>query len=212
MKSLWQKLLADEAGVVLSSEIALVGTVGVLGMVVGLEAVTSSVNSELNDLASAFGAIDQSYNYRSIAKVGHAWVKGSGFNDRGDYCDCDVVVSTDVVGQSSGELVQNSSSQSVVVNSAPVVREEVIEERVVDEVLVEQPQVCPCPEDEIIEEHIIRRRVRSDCDKTLHVVPQTQVVPQIKAHKPLPTMKPELEKPRPKSQPEKIETKPKKKG
>lgn len=81
MKNLWQKLLADETGVVLSSEIALVGTVGVLGMVVGLEAVTSSVNSELNDLASAFGAIDQSYNYRSIAKPGHAWVRGSGYND-----------------------------------------------------------------------------------------------------------------------------------
>lgn len=40
----------------LSSEIALVGTVGILGMVVGLESVTSAVNSELNDFASEIEA------------------------------------------------------------------------------------------------------------------------------------------------------------
>ena len=208
MKSLWQKLFADETGVILSSEIALVGTVGVLGMVVGLEAVTTSVNSELNDLASAFGAMDQSYNFRSISKPGHAWVRGSGFNDRGDFCDCKAMVATDVGGQVG------------VGESASVVREQVIQERVIDEVLVEQPaivevpQVCPCPDDEIIEEHIIRRRVRSDCDKTLHVVPQTQMVPQTKAHKPQPSVKQELVKPKvkPQPQPEKIEPKPKKKG
>lgn len=126
------------------------------------------------------------------------------------------MVSTDVVGQGSGESVQ-----SAVVNSAPVVHEQVIQERVLDEVLVEQPavveapQVCPCPEDEIIEEHIIRRRVRSDCDKTLHVVPQTQVVPRTKTQKLPQNVKPELVKPKVKPQPpqpEKIETKPKKKG
>lgn len=193
MKSLWQKLLADETGVVLSSEIALVGTVGVLGMVVGLEAVTSAVNSELNDFASAIGALDQSYNYRSMAKFGHGWVRGSGFNDGGDYCDCNVIVSTDVGGKGGGSG-ESVASSSAVVASAPVVREQVIEERVIDEVIVEQPaviaapQVCPCPEDEIIEEHIIRRRVRPDCDRTLHVVPQPQVIPQTKIQKPLPSL------------------------
>lgn len=220
MKSLWQKLLADETGVVLSSEIALVGTVGVLGMVVGLEAVTSSVNSELNDFASAIGAIDQSYNYRSSAKLGHAWVRGSGFNDGGDFCDCNLIVSSDVGGKGAGSGESVSSVQSAVVTSAPVVREQVIEERVIDEVLVEQPTViaapqdCPCPEDEIIEEHIIRRRVRSDCDKTLRVVPETQAIPQTKAQKLQPARKPELVQPKakPQPQPEKIEAKPRKKG
>lgn len=219
MKSLWQKLLADEKGVILSSEIALVGTVGVLGMVVGLEAVTSAVNSELNDFASAIGALDQSYGYRSIAKLGHGWVRGSGFNDRGDFCDCVPIIQSDVFGKSgiggfseATGFSQSSVSQSAVVNSAPVVRDQVIDERVIEEVLVEQPQVCPCPEDEIIEEHIIRRRVRADCDRTLQVVPQTQMVPQTKIPKPQPILKPEIEKPKSKAPPEKTESKPKKKG
>ncbi len=100
MKNLWQQLLADEMGVVLSSELALVGTVGVLGMVAGLEAVTRSVTSELNDLSSAFGAIDQSFNYRGISKAGHARASGSGFNDRGDLGDCVLISQNDVSGAS----------------------------------------------------------------------------------------------------------------
>lgn len=204
MKNLWQKFLADEAGVVLSSEIALVGTVGVLGMVVGLEAVTCAVTSELNDLASAFGAIDQSFNYRSISKAGHARASGSGFNDSRDFCDCQLITQTDVSGQfgagslQSGGFSQSLSSSSVV-SSAPVVHQdiEVIDERIVEEVPVESTRIkeVECPDDEIIEEHIIRRRVKSDCDcsKT------TTVVPKPKAIKPAPSPMPE----------EKIETKPK---
>lgn len=211
MKNLWQKFMADEAGVVVSSEIALVGTVGVLGMVVGLEAITSSVNSELNDFASAIGALDQSYNFRSTAKLGHAWARGAGFNDAGDFCDCNSIVSTDVIGKGTG------SGESVV-SSAPIVQEQIIEERVIDEATVEPPavvtvpQVCPCPDDEIIEEHIIRRRVRSDCDKSFHWVPQTSAEPQIKTQSPPPIVKPELVKPKVKPQTEKIEPKSKKKG
>lgn len=214
MKSLWQKLLADEAGVVLSSEIALVGTVGVLGMVVGLEAVSCAVTSELNDLSSAFGAIDQSYNYRSISKLGHARASGSGFNDNRDVCDCQLITQGDVFGQSgqSGQAAgfdQSVSRQSVVVNSAPVVREEVIEERVIEEEKCVEPatiKALDCPEDEIIEEHIIRRRVRADCGKTLNLKSDCdttmKVVPKAKVSKSPPAINPEAEV---------IETKPKSK-
>lgn len=175
MKNLWLRLLADETGVILSSEIALIGTVGVLGMVVGLESVTSAVTNELNDLASAFGALDQSYNYRSIRKLGHARVSGSGFNDGRDFCDCELIVQSDVSGQfgqgfsQTNGISQSAVSQSAIV-SAPVVREQIIKERVIEEVVepVIVNAVAPvCPDDEIIEEHIIRRRVRSDCSTKL---------------------------------------------
>lgn len=183
MKSMWQRLLADETGVVLSSELALVGTVGVLGMVVGLDAVTCSVTSELNDLASAFGAIDQSYNYRGISKAGHARANGSGFNDRGDVCDCVLISQNDVSGsggfsqggggfsQGAGGFSQSTVSQRAIVSSPSVVQEQVINERVIDEVIVE-PQTIKaaapvCPDDEIIEEHIIRRRVKASGATTL---------------------------------------------
>lgn len=221
MKNMWQRLLADEAGVVLSSELALVGTVGVLGMVVGLDAVTCSVTSELNDLASAFGTIDQSFNYRGISKAGHARAAGSGYNDRGDLCDCVLISQNDVSGssgaggfsqgaggfsQGAGGFSQSSVSQSAVMSPAPVLREQVLNERVIDEVLVEPSAIkeaAPvCPNDEIIEEHIIRRRVRADCDVTTMEAPKpTTVVPKRKTGKAISSPKPE---------PEAIETKPKK--
>ncbi len=207
MKNLWQKLLADEAGVVLSSEIALVGTVGVLGMVVGLNAVTCAVTQELNDLASAFGAIDQSYSYRGLSKTVHARASGSGYVDRGDNCDCALISQPDVSGASGGGGSSQSSGfsqstvrQSTVVNSAPVIRERVINERVIDEVPVEPvtvKAVAPvCPDGEVVEEHIIRRRVRAECETTTNEAPKTN------APKTMSTLQPE---------PEKVETKPKKK-
>lgn len=213
MKNLWQKFLADEAGVVLSSEMALVGTVGVLGMVVGLESVTCAVTSELNDLAGAFGAINQTYNYNSLNKARHARVSGSGYVDRADFCDCQLISQTDVVGTSGlgnvqgGGFSQSLAGPSVVMNSAPVVQEEIVQERIVDEVplVTETVKAVECPDDEIIEERIILRRVKSDCDcsKTTTVVPKsTTVVPKAKVSKPAPTPMSE----------EKIETKPRKKG
>ena len=183
MKSMLQKLLKDEAGVVLSSEIVLVGTVGVLGMVVGLEAVTSSVNNELNDFASAIGAVDQSYNYRGIWKPGHAWASGSGYNDRGDYCDCVVLASVEVVGKvdSGGTCAgrsQGSVSESGSGSTGPVVRDNVVEERVINETIV-APQTLapPAParsEEVITDERIIRRGGHSHDEKSLKTVPETK--------------------------------------
>lgn len=223
MKSLWQKLLADETGVVLSSEIVLVGTVGVLGMVVGLEAVSSAVNTELNDLASAFGTIDQTFNFRSISKPGHAWVRGAGFNDQGDFCDCQPIIQGDVMGKSAiggfseaTGFSQSIVSQNAVVSSAPVVREEVIEERVIEEVVEPVPVTAVCPDDDIIEEHIIRRRVRADCSTTLSPDCATsslkKELPPLLKKQPMPKSSPKSIQGVPPA-PEKVEPKkPKKKG
>lgn len=68
----------DESGAVLSAEAALLGTVGVLGAVVGGNLFAESVNDELRDVAYSFRSLDQSY---SVA--GHssptAWTAGSGY-------------------------------------------------------------------------------------------------------------------------------------
>ena len=92
-----RKLINDEAGFIISAELALVLTIGVLGMVVGLASLRDSVVSEMCDLSSAFGALDQSYNFRTIEKHssdcdpamkahGKAW--GAGYADKADDCDC----------------------------------------------------------------------------------------------------------------------------
>ena len=89
-----RKLFNDEAGFIISAELVLVLTIGVLGMIVGLASLRDSIDSELVDLSDAFGAISQSFNYKSIFKSltldngEHARSSGSGFNDKSDECDC----------------------------------------------------------------------------------------------------------------------------
>jgi len=57
---------SDDVGFIISAELVLVLTIGVLGMVVGLNSVASAINQELNDLSGAFGTIDQSYFYSGL--------------------------------------------------------------------------------------------------------------------------------------------------
>lgn len=173
MRFQWQALRDDERGFVISAEMAVVGTVGTLAMVAGLECVSSAVVNELNDLSQAFGAMNQSYNYRAITKQGHARVGGAGFTDRGDLCDCTALSYSDVAGAmdaSSGGLGANNYSssaltaQSLAASAPEVIKEEVIHEEAVESANVVQSVKCPDDEGEIIEERIIRRRIKkSDC-------------------------------------------------
>ena len=59
MRELLKKLIQDESGIIVSSEIVLVGTILVIGCIVGLASLSYAVNNELNDVAQA---CDQSYN------------------------------------------------------------------------------------------------------------------------------------------------------
>ena len=92
------KLVHDETGVIISAELILVLSLAVLAMVVGLSEVAIAVNTELNDLSNAIGAMNQSYAYTGFRK---AWPKylsfvaGTTFIDFVDDCDwnqsCDLV-------------------------------------------------------------------------------------------------------------------------
>ena len=61
---------------ILSAEMVTVGTVGVLGAIVGLNAASTAVDAEMKEMAGAIRSLDQSYGY-----VGHrgcgAWTAGS---------------------------------------------------------------------------------------------------------------------------------------
>ena len=99
-----RKLFNDEVGFVITAELVLVLTIAVLGMVVGLAAVRDAITNEMNDLASAFGAVDQSFNVVGIRKdkltgKSHARAWGFAFNDLGDDCDCKPIVYHDVCGK-----------------------------------------------------------------------------------------------------------------
>ena len=104
LKTLWN----DESGVILSAEIVLVGTILVLGMIVGLVALQSAIVAELGDLATAFADLDQSYNTSgfSTSGTGHAaGVKartaGANYADVNDdaFCDCNLAIICSDLGE-----------------------------------------------------------------------------------------------------------------
>jgi hypothetical protein len=80
------RLLNDEAGFVVSSELALIATILVIGLVVGLVSVRDAILQELGDVAGSIGNINQTYSYTGV--TGHsASTSGSLRTDSTDRCD-----------------------------------------------------------------------------------------------------------------------------
>lgn len=89
--TLINKLASDEAGFIISSELILVATIGVIGVIVGLAEVTWNVNQELEDVGSAIGSVNQSFSYKGYCGPKGRSV-GSQFQDSQDQGDseCDI--------------------------------------------------------------------------------------------------------------------------
>ena len=105
MKTFAIALLHDEAGFIVSSELILVATVAVLSLVVGLSEISHNVNQELEDVGSAFGALQQSYVYRGLSTRDKGCVVGSSFRDESDYCDSQFdIVPTGAVDEDRGTI------------------------------------------------------------------------------------------------------------
>ncbi len=100
MRTIIAQLLNDEAGFIVSAELVLVATIGVLSLIVGLSEVAFNINQELEDVGSAFGNINQTYQYNGTAgSKGQS--SGSAFwdnRDAGD-CDCDIVCNVAPTGE-----------------------------------------------------------------------------------------------------------------
>lgn len=90
---MWNRLLHDESGFIISSELILIATLLVLGLIVGLTEVQHAVVAELNDVADAIGSVNQSYWYSGFSKWSFngggikAFTRGSFFFDTFDQCD-----------------------------------------------------------------------------------------------------------------------------
>lgn len=96
-----QTLLNDDSGFIVSAELVLIATLLVIGLIVGMSQVQHAVNEELNDVAHAIGALNQSYFFTGFqSRKGNSWAKkaqffGSSFKDNRDACDgggdgCDI--------------------------------------------------------------------------------------------------------------------------
>lgn len=90
----------DENGFIVSAELVLVGTICVIGMIVGLTELSYGVNEELEDLGSAVGGINQTY-YFTLASGKKGEVVGSTFLDFQDECDnsCDLTCNSGASGE-----------------------------------------------------------------------------------------------------------------
>ncbi len=86
--NMFQQFWNDENGFVVSTELVLIATVLVLGMIVGLTTLRDQVIAELADVAAAFSNSNQSYSFSGI--TGHSSsTAGSIFDDNTDFCDLD---------------------------------------------------------------------------------------------------------------------------
>ena len=101
MLQITRSFLNDEAGFIVSAELILIATIAVLSLIVGLSEVAYGVNQELEDIGSAFGAMNQTFCYNGVA--GHKGsAAGSHFNDSRDFCDSesDIVCNVYPTGES----------------------------------------------------------------------------------------------------------------
>lgn len=91
MLQMMKRLAKDECGFVVSSELVLILTIGVIGLIVGLDSVQNAVVSELSDIASAIGASNQTYTYGGWQQISGistlASTAGSRFADQLDAGD-----------------------------------------------------------------------------------------------------------------------------
>lgn len=94
MNALLRDFWRDDAGLIVSAEIVIILTIGVIGMVTGLVCLQHALLSEFADLGLAFQSLNQSYStpwYRGCMKWWGwggrtSWVAGSCFIDVFDGC------------------------------------------------------------------------------------------------------------------------------
>ncbi|MCL4200857.1 MAG: hypothetical protein KJ000_00080 [Pirellulaceae bacterium] len=95
-----QQLWKDDAGFVITTELLLIVTILVIGLIVGMVAVRDAVVQELGDVAAAIGALDQSYQYNGVTSTcatQGALTSGGQFTDQADVCDPDPANATNGV-------------------------------------------------------------------------------------------------------------------
>lgn len=96
--SLASQFWHDQSGFVLTAELILISTLLVLGLIVGMSSVQSAVVSELEDVGSAIGSLNQSYQYQGFVSRRtirgafwcggvKAYTAGSAYYDLRDDCD-----------------------------------------------------------------------------------------------------------------------------
>ncbi len=107
MVQIMRQFWGDERGFVLSTEAILIGTILLIGSIVGLVTLRDQVVQELGDVGAALGNLNHSYHFEEFRtdRHGHCFVAGSSFRDKSDFCekgDQDGSRNGDTAGESPG--------------------------------------------------------------------------------------------------------------
>ena len=89
--------LHEEDGFVLSTEALMLGTIVVIGLLVGMDTIQDSVVLELEDFAESMGFLDQSFSYTGVTDD-TSFTTGSEFEDTEDEKDNELI---NMVGEQS---------------------------------------------------------------------------------------------------------------
>ena len=87
MKSMFRNFVRSEEGFILSTEAVLIGTITVLGMIVGLAEIRNNVVQELGDYSQAVANLNQDFTYTSVTSTNVAsniQTAGASFSDSAD--------------------------------------------------------------------------------------------------------------------------------
>jgi hypothetical protein len=76
----------NQKGFIVSTELMLIATILVIGLIVGLQAVRVSVVTELADVGGAIASVAQTYSFTGVSGH-HASTNGSIYTDATDTCD-----------------------------------------------------------------------------------------------------------------------------
>ena len=101
-------LWSAEEGFVVSSELILIATMLVIGMLAGLDTIRDQVVQELADVGDAISEINQSYSFSGVT-AHSASTAGTAFNDLNDYCEA-------AAGGANGDQSSTNEPQCVEIN------------------------------------------------------------------------------------------------
>lgn len=110
------KLSRKQAGFVMTTELVLLSTVMVVGLVAGMVTMRDALTAEMEDVAEAIGHLDQTYAFNGIVNGQKtAAIEGSVFGDStdtnaGDDVEFTFVAATPLEGASTAASLGASSS------------------------------------------------------------------------------------------------------
>jgi len=109
MKNMFRSFLRSEEGFILSTEAVLIGTIVVLGMIVGLAEVRNAVVQELGDYSAAVSLLSQDYAFSSISSTnvpGSIATSGSNYTDAADQQQAGATLANGITVTSPGTTTE----------------------------------------------------------------------------------------------------------